>query len=80
MENKEKKKGPGKMGMGSPKDKPKNFKGSLKRLVKYIGRYNKAIIVVCLVLILSTILSVVSPKILGRATTELSNNIIARTI
>ncbi len=80
MENKEKKKGPAKMGMGSPKDKPKNFKGSLKRLVKYIGKYNKAIIIVCLVLIISTILSVVSPKILGRATTELSNNIIARAI
>lgn len=80
MENKEKEKGQGKMGLGAPKDKAKDFKGSLKRLIKYIGNYNKAIVTVCIVLILSTILSVISPKILGKATTELSNNIIARAV
>lgn len=70
----------GKMAMGAQKDKAKDFKGSLKRLIKYIGKYNKAIITVCIVLILSTILSVISPKILGKATTELSNNIMKRAV
>lgn len=72
-------KGPrmGKGGM-SNLDKPKNFSKTLKRLIKYIGSYNKAILVVVIVLILSTILSVRSPKILGKATTELGNNVIQK--
>ena len=59
-------------------DKPKNFSKTLRRLIKYIGSYNKAILVVVVVLILSTILSVRSPKILGKATTELGNNVIQK--
>ena len=59
-------------------DKPKNFSKTLRRLIKYIGDYNKAILIVVIVLILSTILSVMSPKILGRATTELGNNVIQK--
>lgn len=72
-------KGPhmGKGGM-SNLDKPKNFSKTLKRLIKYIGSYNKAILVVVVVLIFSTILSVRSPKILGKATTELGNNVIQK--
>lgn len=71
-------KGPhmGKGGMSL--DKPKNFSKTLRRLIKYIGDYNKAILVVVIVLILSTILSVRSPKILGKATTELGNNVIQK--
>ncbi|MDO4283287.1 MAG: ABC transporter ATP-binding protein [Clostridia bacterium] len=59
-------------------DKPKNFSKTLKRLIRYIGTYNKAILLVVVVLILSTILSVRSPKILGKATTELGNNVIQK--
>ncbi len=76
--NSKKVKGPhmGKGGMSL--DKPKNFSKTLRRLIKYIGDYNKAILVVVIVLILSTILSVRSPKILGKATTELGNNVIQK--
>ena len=68
---------PGPMG-GAIADKAKDFKGTFKRLIKYLGAFNKAILLVLFVLILGTILSVVSPKILGKATTELGNNIIQK--
>lgn len=83
MENKnegKKKRGGGPMRGMAPVEKAKDFKGSLKRLVKYIGNYNKLIIIVALILISSSALSVVSPKILGKATTELGNNIMQRAI
>ena len=50
----------------------------LKRLIKYIGKYNKVILLVVFVLICSTILSTLSPKVLGKATTELGNNVIQK--
>ncbi len=85
MENKERKhtkSNHGPMGPGAmaPADKAKDFKGTLKRLVKYIGKYNAAIISVILVLTVATVLSVVSPKILGKATTELANNIMNKMV
>ena len=83
MENKnegKKKRGGGPMRGMAPVEKAKDFKGSLKRLIKYIGNYNKLIIIVALILISSSALSVVSPKILGKATTELGNNIMQRAI
>ena len=55
MENNRKNKphfGPRGMGVA---DKPKDFSKTLKRLIKYIGGYNKSIIVVVVVLIISTI-------------------------
>lgn len=82
MENKNggKKKHGGPMSGMAPVEKAKDFKKSLKRLIKYIGNYNKLIIIVALILISSSALSVVSPKILGKATTELGNNIMQRAI
>ncbi len=59
-------------------DKPKEFSKTLKRLIHYMGKYNKAIILVAIVLICSTVLSVLSPKVLGNATTELGNNVIEK--
>ncbi len=82
MEKKEERKplvrGPG-MGNG-PIQKPKDFKKTLKRLINYIGEYNKLVIMVCFILICSVVLSVVSPKILGKATTELANNVIGKMV
>ena len=52
-------KGPGFAGVA---DKPKDFSKTLKRLIKYIGKYNKVILLVVFVLICSTILSTLSPK------------------
>ncbi|MDD2376316.1 MAG: ABC transporter ATP-binding protein [Clostridia bacterium] len=64
----------------APADKPKDFKGTFKRLIKYMGKYSKAVIAILFILVLGTILSVVSPKILGKATTELGNNIMQKIV
>ncbi|MEG0872613.1 MAG: ABC transporter ATP-binding protein [Clostridia bacterium] len=66
--------------MKGPADKPKDFKGTFKRLIKYIGKYNVAIIIVFCVLALGTVLSVVSPKVLGRATTKLGENVMQKMV
>ena len=70
--------GPRGGGMKAPIEKPKEFFKTLKRLIRYIGKYNKAIVLVTMALILSTILSTLSPKILGKATTELGNNVVQK--
>ena len=72
----------GKRSGGGPnrgnEDKPKNFKGTLVNLWHYMGIYKVALIVVMIFAIGSTIFTVIGPKILGNATTELYNGIIAK--
>jgi len=55
--------------------KAKDFKGTLKKLIKYISNYKIAFIIVFVFAIGSTIFSIVGPKILGNATTELFNGL-----
>jgi ATP-binding cassette subfamily B protein len=59
-----------------PVEKAKDFKGTLKRLVGYIGHQKNSIIVVSIFAILGTIFAIVSPKIMGKATTKLFEGII----
>lgn len=58
--------------------KPKDFKGTIKRLLSYLGLYKIAILIVMIFAVCSTIFNVVGPKILGNATTELFNGIVAK--
>ncbi len=58
--------------------KPKDFKGTIKRLLSYLGLYKIAILIVMIFAVCSTIFNVVGPKILGNATTELFNGLIAK--
>ncbi len=62
----------------APGEKAKDFKGSVSRLAAYLGRYKIAIGVVMLFAVSSTIFNVVGPKILGRATTELSEGLMSK--
>ncbi|MDR3316187.1 MAG: ABC transporter ATP-binding protein, partial [Coriobacteriales bacterium] len=64
--------------MGGPAEKPKDFKGTLKKLLKYIGRHRFAIVVVIIFAIISTVFSIVGPKIMGNATTELFEGIMGQ--
>ena len=61
-----------------PIDKPKNFKGSIGKLTRYIGRYRAAIFLVMFFAVCSTVFNVIGPKILGRATTALSEGLMAK--
>lgn len=70
--------GPGGPGGGMPVEKAKDFKGSIGKLIKYMGRYKIAIVIVGLCAVVSTVFSVVSPKVLGNATTELAKGIMSK--
>ncbi|MGO3375429.1 ABC transporter ATP-binding protein [Brochothrix thermosphacta] len=50
-------------------EKPKDFKTSFKRLLGYLKPYRLNLIIVFIFAILSTLFTIVSPKILGEATT-----------
>ena len=70
--------GHGPMGGMAPGDKPKDFKGSMKKLINYLGRYWIAIIVVMIFAAISTIFAVAGPKIMGKATTKLAEGLMAK--
>lgn len=59
------------MRMAMPVEKAKDFKGTLKRLISYLKPRKVQLLVVLIMAILSTVFSVVSPKIMGKATTKL---------
>jgi len=66
--------GPGGPGM-MPVEKAKDFKGSMKKLITYLGSYKIAIFIVALFAVVGTVFTVVGPKILGKATTTLSEGL-----
>ena len=69
----------GPMGHGmQPGEKPKDFKKSIKKLMSYIGKYKAAIFVVMFFAACSTIFNVAGPKILGKATTALSEGLMEK--
>lgn len=71
--------GPGGPGRGMmPAEKAKDFKGSIGKLIKYIGTYKIAIIFVMVMAAASTVFSVIGPKILGKATTGLSEGLMRK--
>ncbi len=65
--------GPNNMGSG---EKAKDFKGTVKKLFDSLSGYKKAIIVVFIFAIASTIFSIIGPKILGNATEEIFTGIV----
>ena len=70
--------GPGR-GPGGAPQKAKDVKGTTKKLINnYLGRYKIALIVVVIFAVGSTIFSIVGPKILGNATTEIFNGLVSK--
>ncbi|MGG4498297.1 ABC transporter ATP-binding protein [Brevibacillus reuszeri] len=61
--------GPGMMTM--PGQKAKNFKGTLRRLLSYLKPYRFRLTIVFLAAALSTVFGILSPKLLGNATTTI---------
>ena len=73
---------PGPMGgprRNMPTAKAKNFKETTKKLIKnYLSKYKVALIIVVIFAVGSTIFTIVGPKILGNATTEIFNGLISK--
>ena len=70
--------------MGGPRSnmstaKAKDFKKTTKKLINsYLSKYKIAVIVVFIFAVGSTIFTIVGPKILGNATTEIFNGLVSR--
>jgi ATP-binding cassette subfamily B protein len=58
-------------------EKAKNFKGTMKRLMVSLKPYTVRIVIVFLFAILSTIFSIIGPKVMGNATTVLLDGVLA---
>jgi ATP-binding cassette subfamily B protein len=68
--------GGGPFGRGGPMammkgDKPRDFKGTMKKLIAYLGPHKLATMIVIILSMVSTVFSIFGPKILGQATTKL---------
>ncbi len=73
---------PIRMGRGGPHalrrgEKARDFKGTFKRLMDYLGKYNLLILGVLVIAAASTVFNILGPKILGRATTQLFQDVAA---
>lgn len=64
--------GPGGM---MPGEKAKDFKGTARKLIQYLGSYNKQIVVVFFAAALSCIFMIAGPKVLAYATNELFSGV-----
>lgn len=61
-----------------PGEKAKNFKGTIKKLLSYMGRYRIMLVMVILFAIGGTVFTIVGPKILSKATTELFTGLVSK--
>lgn len=68
----------GPMGNSSTEDKAKDFKGTMKKLLSYLKQYKIGIFLVILFSIGSAVFSIIGPKVLGRATTEIFNGLLGK--
>lgn len=74
--------GPGRPGGGPggfvPGEKAKNFKGTMGKMIRYIGSYRIPVAFVALFAVGGTIFNIVGPKVLGQATTALASGLMAK--
>jgi len=59
-------------------EKARDFKGTMRKLIQYLGSYRIAIAIVMLFAAASTVFSIVGPKILGKATTKLFEGVVGQ--
>ncbi|WP_331476338.1 ABC transporter ATP-binding protein [Terrisporobacter petrolearius] len=64
--------------MNGPVEKAKDFKGTMRTLMSYLAKYKLSIIIVFIFAIGSVTFSVIGPKILGKATTEIFNGLVGK--
>lgn len=69
-------------GPGGPRmmagEKAKDFKGSMAKLIRYMSKYKIRFVIMFVFAIAGTVFNIVGPKILGKATTELFNGLVAK--
>lgn len=61
-----------------PGEKAKDFRGTIKKLVRYMGIYKIQMLFVLIFAVGGTIFNILGPKILGKATTEIFNGLVSK--
>lgn len=61
-----------------PGDKARDFKGTMVKLIQYLGSYKISIVIVMIFAVASTIFTIFGPKILGKATTKLFEGVLGQ--
>jgi ATP-binding cassette subfamily B protein len=64
--------------VGNVGKKARNFKPTMKKLISYLSDYKLSLVIVLIFAVVSTIFSIVGPKILGHATTKLFKGVMAK--
>ena len=59
-------------------EKPRDFKGTVAKLARFLGRFKMLLIVALMFAIGSTVFNILGPKVLSEATTELFNGLVAK--
>jgi len=67
-------------GFGAPVEKAKNFKGSLKRLIRYLRPHRISLSIVLIFAVFSTTFSIAAPKVSSKAINNLQDSYMARTM
>ena len=73
----------GPLGHGGPMammrgEKARDFKGTMRKLIQYLGSYRLPIVIVMLFAVASTVFNIIGPKILGKATTKLFEGVMGQ--
>ena len=70
--------GPGGHGGMMPGEKARDFKGTTRKILSYIGSYKIAIVLVMISAVAGTVFNIVGPKVLSKATTEIFNGLVSK--
>jgi ATP-binding cassette subfamily B multidrug efflux pump len=73
--------GPGFMGGmmgGAPAEKPKDFRGTMKRMTLYLKPHTVSLLLILLFALLGTVFTIVGPKIMGQITTKMFDGLLAK--
>ena len=68
----------GRGGMGRAVEKPKDFKGTMLKLLGYVGKHKVAVFFAIAFAIASVIFNIIGPKVLGQVTTKLYEGLVAK--
>ena len=65
------------MGRGRSTERAKDFRGTIVRLLGYVGRHKVAVILACVFAVCSVVFNIVGPRVLGSVTTKLYEGLVA---
>jgi len=68
--------GPRGSGIQMQGEKPRDFKGTLRKFIQYIGKFKAQVVAVMIFAVVSTVFAIVGPKIIGNATTKLFEGVL----